>query len=225
MVDGRVHEDADALLRLVPHGVRALRPRPEADDVPRLQHVASLRVADGRSSLEHEQPLLLAVLVVVRADRLARRQLVDRRPHRGGADERPEAEHAGAEAVRIRVVVLERGLRDVDALHRRSLSARVSDPAAGARTSCSLNAANKERPVTRTSALRRKTSLMLALIGLAAGVLAGAALGGGGLPGGLSVTLPTVSVTTPVATATVSTPTVTAPVPTTVAVTTTVATP
>src|SRR5207244_5959857 len=91
----------------------------EEDDVPGLERAGALRKAEGRPTLEHEQPFLLRVLVVVRADRLTGRQLVDRGAELRGAELRAEPEHAGAEAVRIVVVVPELGVADVDTAHGR----------------------------------------------------------------------------------------------------------
>src|ERR1700709_2739496 len=55
--------------------------------------------------------------VVVRADRLARRDLVDADPGLLRAQQLAEPRDAGAEAIRILAVVLERGRRDVDPPH------------------------------------------------------------------------------------------------------------
>ena len=59
---------------------------------------------------EDEQPLLLAVLVVVRAERLAGRQLVEGRAGLLRPQLRAEAGHARAEALGIGGVVGELGI-------------------------------------------------------------------------------------------------------------------
>ena len=98
--------------------VRAGRPLGEADDVAGPQRPLALRRPQHRVAAEDEHPLLVRVLVVVRADRLARRQLVDRRAQLRGAERRPEARRAGAEARRVVVVrALERDVVDVDVGH------------------------------------------------------------------------------------------------------------
>ena len=86
------HEDAHRLVAGVGHLVRAGRAGREADRVARLQHLLELAVAVGapqrRPPREHEQPLLRAELEVVRADALARRQVVDAAADALRADER-----------------------------------------------------------------------------------------------------------------------------------------
>ena len=61
-----------------------------------------------RGALEHEDPFLLAVLVVVGADRLAGRQQVDARAGLLGAELRAEAQHPRAEAGRRRRTTAQR---------------------------------------------------------------------------------------------------------------------
>src|SRR5258708_2281841 len=63
------------------------------------------------------QPLLLAVLVVIRAQRLARRELVERCARVLGPEQRAEAEHPRAHAVGVVVFIFERRLAEVDAAH------------------------------------------------------------------------------------------------------------
>ena len=72
-----------------------------------------------KGALEHEQPLLLAVLVVVRAQELAGRQLVDRRAGALRAHVGAHPEHAGAEALGVLGVVCEVRIGDVQARHER----------------------------------------------------------------------------------------------------------
>ena len=71
--------------------VRAVRPLREADGVPRAELALALRCAQRRPAREDDQPLLVADLVVVRADALPGRQLVHREAEPLGADERPDA--------------------------------------------------------------------------------------------------------------------------------------
>src|SRR4051812_15318284 len=102
------------------------RPAREEDDVARRQLVHAVGVANGRRAVDDQHPLLLAVLVVIRAQGLARRQLVEARAGLLGADLRAEAVQAGAKAVGIVVVVGEGGAREADALHGRSVSAAAA---------------------------------------------------------------------------------------------------
>src|SRR6266542_3070583 len=77
----------------------------------------SLRVTQDHRPFEHDQPFLVAVLVVVRADALAERELIDRpaehrRPHLGA-----EAGHPGVVALRVVLLVLDGRGDDVEDLH------------------------------------------------------------------------------------------------------------
>src|SRR3954452_3390525 len=74
--DGRLrprgeHEDAHRRVATVRHLVRSVRALGEADEVALLQLVLALGIAQRRPAGEHGQPLLLGMLVVVRADALA----------------------------------------------------------------------------------------------------------------------------------------------------------
>src|SRR4051812_4126346 len=80
-----------------------------------------LRVADREPALEHEQPLLVG-LVVVRAIRLAGRDDVVAAGHRLAADERRDLELGGAVALGVGVVVLRFRRVEVEPSHHRSRS-------------------------------------------------------------------------------------------------------
>ena len=89
-----------------PGGKQTTSPSPEL--------VLAAGVTYRDAALEDDEPLLLGVLVVVRADALAGGQLVERGPHLGRSDRRAEPGHTGPEAGRIGVVVLGRELVEVD---------------------------------------------------------------------------------------------------------------
>src|SRR4051812_32455156 len=74
-------------------------------------------MAKRRAAFEHDQPLLVWILVVVRADCLARRELVHRAADLVGPDLRAEAVPARPVAVRIRGVVFRAGREDVEFAH------------------------------------------------------------------------------------------------------------
>jgi hypothetical protein len=93
--------------------------RREEHDVERVEPLRALGRAHGRMAVEHERPFLLAILVVVRGQRLARRELVDARAGPLRAQLLAETEHAGAEAVGIVRVIGELRIGDVDASHAR----------------------------------------------------------------------------------------------------------
>src|SRR5215207_245728 len=114
---GRVHQHSYDLVGVVAYSVRARRPGLEADDVPRRELAGSFWMTQGRSSSKDEQPLFLPVLVVIGADRLPRRELVDTCSELLGADTLAEAEHTRSKTVGIILVVDELRLADVDALH------------------------------------------------------------------------------------------------------------
>jgi uncharacterized membrane protein YdfJ with MMPL/SSD domain len=63
----------------------------EEDKIPRLEHVLPARMAHRRPALDHKHPLFVGVLVVVRPDRLARRQLVHTRSRLRTGDPREAA--------------------------------------------------------------------------------------------------------------------------------------
>ena len=115
MADGREHQHAHGLPGVVADGVRAVRAGAEADDVPGFQRIAALGVPQASAwPASTSSALLLAVLVVVRADRLPRRQLVDAHPGLGWVEDGAESEHPGAKPLRVGRVVGEVGLEDVD---------------------------------------------------------------------------------------------------------------
>ncbi len=99
--------------------MRALGPAREEGDVERRELLGALRSAQEGTAVEHEQPLLLPVLVVVGAQELTGRELVDGRAGLLGADQRAEAEHAGAESLGVAGVESELGLGDAQATHSR----------------------------------------------------------------------------------------------------------
>src|SRR5205085_4524668 len=103
----------------------------EADDVAGREPLRAARATEGRAALEDDQPLLVAVLEVVRADALPGRELVERAADQPGADPVAEPGHAGAVPLRIGPVL--RGLagEEVEARHAASISAEQSlEPAA-----------------------------------------------------------------------------------------------
>src|SRR4051794_25472696 len=75
---GQDHHPPPPSLPSVGDPVGTLRTGGKADHVPRLEVVLAAGVAERRRPLEHDQPLLLGVLVVVGADALPGRQVVDR---------------------------------------------------------------------------------------------------------------------------------------------------
>ena len=74
-------------LGLVADPVGALGPAGEEDDVPGVEPLGALGIAQGRRPLQDQQPLLLPDLVVVGADRLAGRDLVDADPRLLGPEQ------------------------------------------------------------------------------------------------------------------------------------------
>src|SRR3954471_10359112 len=107
--------------------------------------------------VEHEQPLLVAVLVVVGADCLSRRKLVDAAAKLGSADRRPEARHSGPAALWVRGVELDRLREEVHALHAENLL--QVEPFTGERVQAASrsSAATRLRPGT-ASATRNPTA-------------------------------------------------------------------
>ncbi len=83
---------------------------------PSPSSILAALVPDGDAALEHDEPLLVRVLVVVRADALPGWQLVERRAHLLAPERRAEPRHPGAVPLRVRVVVLGDELAEVDAL-------------------------------------------------------------------------------------------------------------
>jgi hypothetical protein len=70
------------------------------DEVPRFELVLAVRMPQGRRARDDQQPLLIGILIVVGADCLARRQLVNAEPGAGRADQRPDPGAVPPEAVR-----------------------------------------------------------------------------------------------------------------------------
>src|SRR5829696_2171630 len=87
----RNHQHAGRLPARVRHLVRPLRADREANNLAALELLLAGGMTQSHRALEHEQPLLVAVLVVVGADRLARWELVDAAAEHRGADGRAEA--------------------------------------------------------------------------------------------------------------------------------------
>ena len=89
----------------------------EEGAVPGLELALALGCAQGRPAGEDDQPLLLGVLVVVRADAQAGRELVDRQAELLPADERADARVGRAVAGRLVLVRRELELEEVDDAH------------------------------------------------------------------------------------------------------------
>src|SRR5829696_6928288 len=70
--------DADGLIAGVVYAVRAGRPYREANDIARFQSLFTFRSPNRWRSSNDEEPLLVAPVEVIRANRLSRRELVDR---------------------------------------------------------------------------------------------------------------------------------------------------
>jgi hypothetical protein len=96
--------------------MRALRALREADRVPGAQLPLPLRRPQGRCALEDDQPLLVAELVVVRADALPGRQLVDREAELLGAERRADPLVARVVADGVSLVVRELDAVEIDAV-------------------------------------------------------------------------------------------------------------
>src|SRR2546423_7370919 len=97
LVERRDHQHA----RGTGHLVSALGPSWEADDVARLERGLAFGRPQRRVPGEHDQPLLVAVLEVIRADRLARIEVVDRPADQAGTDIPAESVAARLEALRL----------------------------------------------------------------------------------------------------------------------------
>ena len=100
--------------------VRAVRALGEAHDVAGGEVVLAVGRADTRSPVKHEQPLLL-VLVVVRAQALARRELEQLDRQIGAAGGLADVRHPGAKPRRVLVVVLDVCGEDIGSLHPRDV--------------------------------------------------------------------------------------------------------
>src|SRR5436190_117648 len=122
--DARPHQDPRGRVAVVEQLVGALGALGEEDDVVGREPLGALRRAQRRRAGEHERPLLLAVLVVVRAQRLAGRQLIDAGPGVLRPQALAEAAHARAEALGVLGVVAEVRVGDADAPHGRIVSRR-----------------------------------------------------------------------------------------------------
>src|SRR5262249_51708098 len=120
------------LLGLVADLVGALGAAREEDRVERLEPLLAAGVAQGRVALQHQQPLLLADLVVVRAGRLARPPLPEPRARALGPERLAPREVADPVALRILGVVAQLRRGEVDSLHALTL-ATTAGPSRGGR--------------------------------------------------------------------------------------------
>ena len=113
--DGDPHRFAGC----VPHVMCPRRPGREADDVARLEHPLAVGAAERRAARDDDQPLLVGPFEVVRADRLAGRQVVDGHAEPGRPESRPEAGCAAQIPGRLRPVRPGIGLaaEEVEDLH------------------------------------------------------------------------------------------------------------
>src|SRR5687767_2619358 len=101
--------------------MRAVGAGREERELVRAELVGAVRMADRGAAVDHEHPLLLGELVVVRAQRLAGWQDVQRGARALGAERRPGAEQAGLEALRILWVVGDLGVGQGGVTHRTTL--------------------------------------------------------------------------------------------------------
>ena len=90
--------------------------REEADEVAADELVLAVGVAQRDGADEDEQPLLLDAFVVVRADGVARIELVERAAELPGADALAELERAAAVAGREGRIALDGGVVEVERL-------------------------------------------------------------------------------------------------------------
>jgi hypothetical protein len=97
--------------------VRARLAGVEEGAVPGLELTLAVRRAQRRPPHEDDQPLLLGVLVVVRTDAQAGRELVQRQAELLAADERPDAGIARSVSRRLIVIHLELELEEVGHAH------------------------------------------------------------------------------------------------------------
>src|SRR3954447_10193671 len=113
----REHQHPHGLRAAVGHLVRARRAGREGHHLERAQLRLALGRAHDHDPVERHQPLLLRILVVVGADALPGRDLVDRSADLGGPDLGAEAVHPGAVALGVAVVVLGGRGQQVEAFH------------------------------------------------------------------------------------------------------------
>src|SRR6476619_2580797 len=71
----------------------------EEDEIPRLELLLAAGMPKGRRARDDQEPLLVGIFVVVRADRLSGRQLVDAEPGASRAERSPDAGAVSPEAV------------------------------------------------------------------------------------------------------------------------------
>src|SRR3954454_7022100 len=101
----REEDDADRLSRLVDHLMRSGRALREHGDVAGLERLLSVRRAQRRLARDDQQPLLTALLVVVRPRLLAGRELVQAAAQKVGAETFPEGRRAVPVALAIVLAV------------------------------------------------------------------------------------------------------------------------
>src|SRR5581483_6367107 len=130
LVPVRKEGDADGLVAGVVYAVRAGRPYREAHDIARFQSRFAFRSPKRRRSSNDDQPLLVAPVEVVRANRLARRELVDRHPDPGRTKHRPELRRSGAKSRRVTLVTARGTAKEVERFHRASMNTSSSRRAA-----------------------------------------------------------------------------------------------
>src|SRR5581483_3036928 len=113
------------------HSVRARFPRWEAHDVAGPERARSLRRPHLRRSVDHDEPFLDAVVVVVRERVLAGRDLVDGAPDLRAADLTRDARRARAPAVAFVFVPELAGEQVEDVRHPVRIISRRMQPLAG----------------------------------------------------------------------------------------------
>src|SRR5215217_4913702 len=115
-------------------------PLGEADDVLRLELLLAVRAPERRPTLQDDEPLLVRVLVVIGADALPRRELVQGHAQPLRLDRRPEAGHSGTVTLGVGVVVGDLELREV----------RLPHCPDGKERGCAAGSASSRRPARRS---------------------------------------------------------------------------
>src|SRR5215204_2160508 len=152
------HQQADGHLAAVRQLVRAFRALGEADDLAGLQGLVAARPANRQRAVENDEPLLVAVLVVVRAIALASPELVDRAAEHRSADRLAEAEVTGDVAVGVALVVGELGREEVDPLRRHIALPSSNRHRCGSRSVPRIRAGRSPRPRSRGATWRSSRS-------------------------------------------------------------------
>src|SRR5439155_23130916 len=119
--------DADRLVRVVDHLMGAGRPFGGDDDRARFERLLAVGGTQGRRPRHDEEPLLAALLVVVRPRLLAGRQLVQAGTEQLRAQPPPESGDAMAIAVNLVLALPLVGAEDVERLHGAILSLDLTD--------------------------------------------------------------------------------------------------